>query len=89
MYYMLIGVIVVTVVGTVVSCLTGGIKAMDKMDTKLLVPLVKEWVDRRQTKYLQKLGKFRPETISMLNSAEFNQKKPPLELQLIKPKEEP
>jgi hypothetical protein len=68
MYYMLIGVLVVTIVGTIVSILTGGIKNMDTMDTKLLVPLVKGLIDRRQRKYREKNRESRLEAAKMLGA---------------------
>jgi len=67
MYYSLIGCAVVMGVGTIVSLLTGGLREMDTMNTNLLVPLVKDYVDRRQKRWHERNAGARLEAVTMLN----------------------
>jgi len=50
-----------------VSFLTCGLRAMDTMNTNLLVPLVKDYVDRRQKRLHERNAEARLEAVTMLN----------------------
>ncbi len=56
MYYIMIGVIIVMTVGTITSSIFGTLD-IDNLDTKLFVPPIAKWIEKRRKFKLSKLIK--------------------------------